>query len=51
MPVPASTWLRRQVSDAVTFVVGDRTFDVRVARDEAPRSMTVTVVMDGDGSS
>jgi len=35
------------VSEAVTFVVGDRTFGVRVAEDEAPRSMTVTVVMDG----
>lgn len=35
------------MSEAVTFVVGDRTFRVRAARDDAPRSMTVTVVMDG----
>jgi len=31
----------------MTFVTGDRTFALRVAGDQMPRSMTVTVVMDG----
>jgi len=31
----------------MTFVAGDRTFALRVAGDQMPRSMTVTVVMDG----
>ena len=31
----------------MTLVAGDRTFSVRVGISQAPRSMTVTVVMDG----
>jgi hypothetical protein len=33
--------------DQTMFVVGDRTFAVRVDYDQAPRSVTVTVTMDG----
>lgn len=32
--------------DVTTFVAGDRTFEVRIARDKMPRSMRVTVTMD-----
>jgi hypothetical protein len=31
----------------MTFVIGDRTFALRVTEDQMPRSMAVTVVMDG----